>query len=348
MEKRSCHIIDNISGVYRNLLPDFFRKPFPLEDRATCDTCIMAADDTGRVGTEVHGTIHEYCIYHPDVKCCTYQPDLPNFLAGAILSSTEGELAEGRRRIEEKIGRGEGVTPQGILATKDASQEYSQLIDHTSGYGSDIGCPYFDKAEKNCTIWSFRQANCSAFFCKSVEGIAGQTFWQAMNFYLSSVEKLLAGHVLQALEPLEKNELWQDNKEAFYIRTYTALQEIGRDDFEKICGTQLDSLLDQVRRSYAEATRVTVPGKLMVSPDLQYEELPDSKCQCDTGHGKCILSSRLRAVLHFFDGKADNGEALNRMGKEENVRLAPSLLLRLYKNMILVPAVEGGDGKSQD
>jgi hypothetical protein len=341
MENNTYQIIDNISDVYASLLPDFFHRPFPLEDLATCYHCIMIPDNKENIDPEVRGTMHEYCIFHPDVKCCTYQPDLPNFLVGAILSSKSSALSEGQKRIREKILQGEGITPQSILATKSSSLEYNQLIDYNSDHGSDIGCPYFNKVKNNCTIWLFRQANCSAFFCKSVEGFAGQIFWEAMNFYLSSVEKQLSDYVLQWLkDPSTGTEMWKQNKAEFYIKSYTIVKSLDRSSFEEICGTSLDALLEQVQYSYAEAIRSTVPEKLKRNPALQYKKLVNSKYQYETGHGKCVLSGRLHATLHFFDGKADNEQVMERILKEQNIRLSSALLLRLFKNMILLPSTD--------
>ncbi|MCK5683674.1 hypothetical protein KAJ27_06120 [bacterium] len=342
MEKRINQIIDNVSDVYASLLPDFFHQPFPLEDLATCDHCIMITDRDNKKndGAEVRGSFHEYCIFHPDVKCCTYQPDLPNFLVGAILSSKRSSLSEGQRRIKEILLQGVGVTPESIIAIKSSTQEYSQLIDCSPDCDPEIGCPYFNKVQKNCSIWLFRQANCSTFFCKSVEGIAGQIFWSTMNFYLSSVEKQLADYVLQRFGPSTGDEMWNQDKTEFYINAYASVKGLNRAGFKEICGTDLDEIFEQVQYSYAEATRSTVPEKLKKNPDLQYNKLADAKYQYDTGHGRCVLSSQVHSTLSFFDGKATNKQVIERVLIEQKIRISSAFILRLFKNLILVSVAD--------
>ena len=336
MEDSTYKLIDNVSDVYGHLLPDFFNQSFPHENLATCDQCIVLADDKQTVSPEVQGSIHEYCIFHPDVKCCTYEPDLPNFLAGAILSSNRGDLSDGRKRIVRKIEQGEGVTPLSIQATKSSAQEYSQLIDQSSGCDKDIGCPYFDKSSKHCSIWFFRQANCSTFFCKSTEGIAGQQFWEAMNYYLSGVEKELSLFAASTLELFADADLWSSDKVNYYIAAYRAIKKLNNDEFQKICKSSLDNLLEEVKKSYSDAIRTTVPPQLKKNPALEYETFPDSKYRYDTGHGRCLLSERLHSLLHYFDGSKDNEEVVALIEKEQDIRIPSNMLLKLYKNRILV------------
>ena len=41
--------------------------------------------------------------FHRDTKCCTYLPDLPNFLVGRILEDPDPALAPGRASVERRI-----------------------------------------------------------------------------------------------------------------------------------------------------------------------------------------------------------------------------------------------------
>jgi Fe-S-cluster containining protein len=335
MENSTYKLIDNVSDVYSHLLPDFFKQSFLHENLATCDQCILLTDDNEIYAPEVQGSVHEYCIFHPDVKCCTYEPDLPNFLVGAILSSNGSELTIGQKRITQKILQGKGVTPQDIQATKSSSLEYNQLIDQSSECNRDIGCPYFDKSNRNCSIWMFRQANCSTFFCKSVEGIAGQQFWEAMNYYLSGIEKELARFAAQSIELSPESELWNRDKPNYYITAYRTIKKSKSADFQKFCNSSLINLLEQVKKRYFDATRTTVPVELKKNPSLEYQELPNSIYEYDTGHGRCHLSKRLHSILHYFDGSTDNEQVVELIAAEKNISIPTSMLLRLYKNRIL-------------
>src|SRR5579872_4275459 len=57
------------------------------ETKATCDHCAMLPTAESVPGP---------AFFHPATKCCAYQPSLPNFLAGAILSDEDPRVAEGR------------------------------------------------------------------------------------------------------------------------------------------------------------------------------------------------------------------------------------------------------------
>src|SRR5689334_16917323 len=99
----SASIRDTLSTSHRRVLPAIFDRPSVPESRATCDDCAMCHKGGASAGPVVH--------FEPDVKCCTYQPALPNFLVGAILADDTGELEEGKRRVRERIATRVGVTP---------------------------------------------------------------------------------------------------------------------------------------------------------------------------------------------------------------------------------------------
>ncbi len=335
MGNNSYLITDNISDVYKSLLPDFFQRPFPHEDSASCDHCVMISDDRGKLGPGLRGFLFNYSTFHPVVKCCTHQPDLPNFLVGAILCSTSNELSEGRKRIKEKIIQGEGVTPQGIHTTESESTAERHLTDYNSDSADSstgIGCPFFNQDNKNCSIWLFRPANCSTYFCKSVEGIAGRLFWDAMNFYFSNVENQISHYILSQLGLSSKSEMWQQDKFKFYIESYKFVKGLDRAKFEDMCGPDLHFLLENLHSTYIEAIRSTVPEKLKKNPVLQYEKLDNSQYLYNTSHGRCILSNRLHGFLSFFDGNMSNEQVMERILEEQEVSLTSDFLLRLYKS----------------
>ncbi len=56
--------------------------------------------------------------FAPDTKCCTFNPRIPNYMTGVILSDTDPALEEGMRRIRARIGSGEGIFPNGVYPTR--------------------------------------------------------------------------------------------------------------------------------------------------------------------------------------------------------------------------------------
>ena len=89
----SASLRSHLPEVYRSRLPAFFDRPPIVETRATCSDCAMC-DKAGpaEAVAPVGGGF-----FRPEVKCCSYHPTLPNFLAGAALQDASSGGAEGRR-----------------------------------------------------------------------------------------------------------------------------------------------------------------------------------------------------------------------------------------------------------
>src|SRR5689334_23221482 len=76
----------------RELLPG----PIPVETKATCSSCAMLPPEG-----EARSRGEQF--YAADTKCCTYPPELANFLVGRVLSDDGDDAAPGRRTVEERI-----------------------------------------------------------------------------------------------------------------------------------------------------------------------------------------------------------------------------------------------------
>ena len=160
--------------IYGSFLPSFFQRSIPQETKATCNNCAMCP----KPGEEI-GPLH----FRPDVKCCSFHPNLPNYLVGGILSGTDSELEEGRNLIREQIKNRIGVEPKGILPSRKWSLLYEMAHHKSFGKTQTLICPYFEQKEGNCTIWPFREAVCSTFFCKYERGEDGKRFWEGVKLY---------------------------------------------------------------------------------------------------------------------------------------------------------------------
>src|SRR5262249_38073232 len=126
--------------------------PLPDERRATCGSCALrpASDDAPGQPT-----------VPPELKCCTYEPALPNISVGRILDAAVGP---GRDAVERRArAGGEGVTPEGIAPTAAVQ---AALAGPRFELGRDpaLLCPYYD--DGRCGIWLQRDAVCATFFCK--------------------------------------------------------------------------------------------------------------------------------------------------------------------------------------
>jgi hypothetical protein len=186
-------LLDSQPSLYEKLLPPFFERQVPEETKATCGSCTMCdAASAPALGATT--------LFRADTKCCTYHPKLPNYLVGGLLADPRPELAEGRHRIRAKIGRRTGITPQWVKAPAKYDLLYKNAKD-AFGRARSLRCPYYVDAGGLCSIWAYREAVCSTFFCKHVGGADGRALWMSVKRYLSLAEIQLARWALLELYP---------------------------------------------------------------------------------------------------------------------------------------------------
>lgn len=152
----------------------------PQESRATCGNCPMTLP--GRP-------------FSTSTKCCTFVPDVPNYLVGDILADVAAETSDGRRSMESRIAVGSGVTPLGVFKP----QLYALVYDRTArgpsnafGVGQQLLCPHYQSETGSCGIWTHRNSVCTTWFCRHERGNLGKPFWEAVKDLLTRVETGLA------------------------------------------------------------------------------------------------------------------------------------------------------------
>lgn len=171
---------------------------FELEEsKATCNACAMAP---GKTKTKV--------TYAADLKCCTFEPLVPNFLVGAILSQPMLHPA-GVKILESKISRREFSLPIGMTASIRYQVEFNQRSPNDFGNRKDWLCSYYDRGTELCQIWRYRGSVCTTFFCKSIYGREGLMFWARFGEYLHFVEMALMQEALTQMDfsPRQVSEL---------------------------------------------------------------------------------------------------------------------------------------------
>jgi Fe-S-cluster containining protein len=176
--------------IYRKLL-DFSQE----ETKATCANCAMAQSPKGKVS------------YKADLKCCTFEPFIPNYLVGAILESKQTSTGA-REAILLKIKKRQYALPIGLVADIPFQIRFQEKGPKDFGNREDLLCPYFNKDLNNCGIWKNRGSVCSSFFCKSDSGQKGLKFWNDLGDYLNLVEMALLEEILAHLDfsPRQVNE----------------------------------------------------------------------------------------------------------------------------------------------
>jgi Fe-S-cluster containining protein len=168
-----------LPDLYARWMTDLLPAGIEPERRSTCDSCAMAPreDDAPRV-----------LRYHPHLKCCTYYPELPNFVAGHILLDPE---APGRGHLEARLRGAPRVTPMYVARPPLFDTVYRQAARTTFGTIEKLRCPYLT-ADARCGIWRHREGVCATYFCAHNRGAVGEQFWASLRRLLSAVEKQLA------------------------------------------------------------------------------------------------------------------------------------------------------------
>lgn len=161
-----------VPGLWRFMLPDDLGyMQFPKECQSTCAACPKIKDEG----------------FHPDYRCCTYQPRVPNVLLGFTLEDPEtAALAE--RAIAEGA-----TTPEGMI--QSPLQTRVALAHGASGaFGKDttVACRFLDPSNGKCRTYKYRNSVCSTFFCIHDDGDEGEDFWTKLQAVAGQVETALS------------------------------------------------------------------------------------------------------------------------------------------------------------
>jgi hypothetical protein len=361
-------ILDSLPALYRSLFPAFFEGPIPVETKATCSSCAMCEANNPLPVESVDGVNR---FFRPDTKCCTYHPRLPNYLVGAILADEDPAMAEGRRRIQEKVTRGVAVNPQWIKAPPRYTLLYSNAR-QAFGRTEALLCPYFQPEGGLCSIWRYREAVCSTYFCKYVAGADGRKFWMTLKTWLTLAEIQLSRYaVLQLLPdyvitgkdkadnsggPLtvedlddkrlpekEYAELWREwaGREAeFYRACYESVRRLSAEEFDNLLG--LDGIVEQaiLKRHHDAAFAPRLPKALKFNPSTTVQWLPDGSIALASysEFDAVALPGEAYALLVEFTGKEPVEAVRKRLREEKQADLHEDILLELFRHRILIDA----------
>jgi Fe-S-cluster containining protein len=361
-------ILESLPALYRSIFPSFFQSPVPPESKATCSACAMCeAANPVRIEA-VDGVSRSF---RPDTKCCTYHPRLPNYLVGAILSDEDAAMAEGRRRIQEKIDHGVGVNPQWIKAPTRYNLLYTNSK-QAFGRTLSLRCPYYESQGGLCTIWRYREAVCSTYFCKYVAGADGRKFWMTLKTWLTLAEIQLSRYALLQLLPdyvllgkdkadnsggpltiedlddkrlpeKEYAELWHPwvGREAeLYRRSYEVVRALSSDEFENLLG--IDGIVEMsiLKRLYGAAVTANLPTMLKLNPSATVQWLPDGSLALASysEYDAVALPGAAYALLVEFTGKEPVERVRQRLREEKQADLHDDILIELYRHRILIDA----------
>lgn len=352
--------------LYAAWVDELFRGPIPRETEATCSDCAMwpGPNDRGREGD----------FFRPDTKCCTFIPELPNFLVGRILSAKDPRLAAGKASVEGRLKGGIGVSPLGLSRSRVQDLLYIQGTGASFGRNRTLRCPhYLEKEGGLCGIWLHRNATCATWFCKHVRGAVGDRFWSSLHQLLGKVELALVrwcvlelGMDSEALaslfppprtpgqpEPLEPHEIdgvvepsryratwgnWWGREREFYKRCGRIVSALSWPKVISIAGPEVRLHARLTREAYAALVATAVPDRLVSAP-LRISPMGEDTSRVVTyrPYDPLALSKAVLDLLPLFDGRPTK-EVLRRIRKEKGLRLGKELVQKLADFEILVPA----------
>jgi hypothetical protein len=222
----------------------------PEETEATCHDCVMLAPP----GEAAASTDR---FFHPETKCCTYLPRLPNFLVGRVLADDDPALSAGRASVRARIAAGVAVTPLGLGQTPEFHALFSS---ESFGHEPTLRCPHYVESTGGCGIWRHRNAVCSTWFCKLVRGATGHRFWMALKDLLREVERTLslwaalelgigADELARLLAPAEEERVrraprgtfgrWQGREEELYEACAARVSTLTWQELAALCGPKV-------------------------------------------------------------------------------------------------------------
>jgi hypothetical protein len=360
---------DILPAVYGELLPAFFRTSAPREEKATCSSCAMCPPPQTPPAVAAAG------YFRPDTKCCTYHPRLPNYLVGGLLGDGRGDVAEGRRRVQQVIAGRLGVTPQWVAPPRKTRVIYHAARRTSFGRSLVLRCPYFQADGGLCTIWRWRDSDCSTFFCKYSAGADGQTFWRALNGYLHEVENRLAAHAVSALAPqldepavepgyLTLEDLedrppppevyaqvwgdWEGREEDFYRACHQRIAALDAGQVEEIVGDEAHRRFERLVASHRAVAEPALPERLVLNGELTTSPTDGGvlvSTYCD--YDPLMLSPALHSVLQSLSPGDTLAENRARLMAEDGTELPDDLLIMLHQMRVLVAPDAPGETDNQ-
>lgn len=348
MNKR--RIIDDLPKLYHTFFPDFFENLVPVEVFSDCSNCSMICK-----GNKSNMALKPF---NEKTKCCTYIPNIPNYLVGNILSEDNTLAQIGKERITNTIEKRTDVTPKGIAPPKIFGLLYDKFKKNGFGHSDKFVCPYYESESGNCTVWKYRTSDCSTYFCKYISNEKGKEFWQHLLVYLKHTEQSLIDYALLKLNfdstvlfgipkelsveeidgktiseaDYEKN--WKDlktNEKDFFIASYELIRGLSKKEFASIVGVKGNVFLKRLEYSYQ--SMMHIPSKLIKNKHAKFEEAVNGEyiVRIDLIDTKFKLD---KEILEIFDGKKTNEENINSL-IDKNIEVDMELIRTLYNYDIL-------------
>jgi len=340
---------DPVPEFYHPILPLVFQRYIPPEPFSDCLNCPMVAEKGEDPDLDLSRPFAQ------ETKCCTFTPRIPNYLVGGILSDTDPSLFEGKQRIIMKIQSREGVIPNGLYPTKEYN---SYFIAHSSlefGRSKFLLCPYFIQGKYNCTIWKYREAICSFWYCKHIAAECGSDFWNSMVDYFKFIQDSLIEIAAKELElqlvdlyeidnntNLQYSKIWGKwvgKEEEYYKECFEIVSNLSASQIEKTTDSA-QGLENKVEGNLNEL--VHLPEYLISNKNVLNDWTED--------YYQIEVSSRIKSIdksvswafqiprfaIDYFDGHTKTPEVIRMIDENHYTQLELEILIALYHHGILI------------
>ena len=349
--------------LYENWVAELLGSPIPPETEATCKNCVMIAD-------REEAGVADLTFFDSTTRCCTYLPELPNFLVGPILTDADPRMALGRRSVEARLGRRLAVTPLGLGRPAVYGLLYSNA---KNGFGAShaLRCSHH-LDDGSCGIWAHRMSVCATWFCKYSRGTVGLRFWRALQVLLGNVEKDLARWCLLKLQleartlarlfpppdpasssqTLDRYQLdervdpeqhaaiwgeWAGREREFFEECGRHVKQLSWREVLAICGPEVQISTQLVKDAFAALLSRELPARLRTGDFHVHRATPEATLVVSyNGYDPLSLPCGLMEALPYFDGRPVD-EALRAIAREKRLRLDRDLILKLVDFSVLVP-----------
>jgi hypothetical protein len=358
-------VVEALPTLYNRWLSEILGGPIPREVRSTCDRCAMA---------EPHDPASAAPHFDASVKCCSYQPNLPNYLAGGVLGDPALTSSIGLESVRNRIAARLDVSPMQI----GVAPSYRMFYDATAPWGfgrtAVLRCPHLAD-DGTCGIWQHRNGVCATWFCKYTRGATGAGFWSAINYLLRAIENDLTvwcclelgidpssilavvdnrprsggdrlyEELMPGVAATRSKELWgswHDRQEEFYRECARLVESLSADDVLARCGPEVRVRADQARVEFKRLVSTDIPGRLRFrGAQLGVVPLDGETFELHTFSklDPIALPAVVYQALTHFDGRPTS-EVLAEVGLLAGDAFDEALLRRLVDYRILQPVDE--------
>jgi Fe-S-cluster containining protein len=316
-------LTEQLGVVFSSVIPELEAWRFGGESFATCSDCAMRPRD--------NQILPEHrLVFKAESRCCTYHPDLPNFLAGRALRRGGIGAAKIRARLEHLETR----YATGIVRPPELEKMYQELGKASFGNTEELTCPYWTSGTHNCTIYADRNAVCRTWHCKSVDGARGHGAWTALRWLLLELESILAKTVTTSDAPAREAplETWVE----WYIACAERVDQLEIETLKTLRTPRLELLISEVARA-VQVRDATLPEVVAPSVADWFVETNGVALTAWSGYDLIDAPTWIFELLSRMDGTKTWRAAKSETEAAIGTTISDDLIHTLHRRGLLSP-----------